>query len=173
MVRSCFWRRCITIGSITTLFCLRMFLHQKYSIRIFFWTPYFQKSFLHSPIVPLTWYNIFLSMYSVEWPPQNNESPPPIDEPLQLGIQSICQEINITMTSSHVSFPPFLNSFLQKKLDKYCSYSLYVSLHNDKMNAKIIHSTFVFNPSLSISLQFLFLSNMFHIQCIMYSTCRV
>ena len=45
-------------------------------------------------------------MYNVEWLPQNNEAPPPIDEPLRLGIQAICQGIVLNITTSNMADNP-------------------------------------------------------------------
>ena len=59
-----------------------------------------------SSMVPLTCLSTFVSMYNVEWLPQKNYDPPPIDECHKLGIQSICQEINITMISSNMADNP-------------------------------------------------------------------
>ena len=50
--------------------------------------------------------DIQISVHNVQWLPQKNKVPLRIDEPYQLGIQSICQNINITMTLSTMADNP-------------------------------------------------------------------
>ena len=72
-----------------------------------YWTTWFQENAesFKGLIVPLC-FSTFVNMYNVEWLPQKNEEPPPIDEPHQLGIQAICREINITITSTNMADNP-------------------------------------------------------------------
>ncbi len=51
----------------------------------------------------LTCFSVTLTVERVEWLPQKQEAPPPLDVPQGLGIQAACQKIHVTMTSSNLS----------------------------------------------------------------------
>ena len=59
-----------------------------------------------SDIDPLTCFNTDVMMHSVEWLPQQNEAPPPIDVPHRVGIQALCQNMNFNVTSSNMADNP-------------------------------------------------------------------
>ena len=56
-------------------------------------------------IIPLTCFSTTIVLNNVTWSPQKNGIPPPVDIS-QLGVQAICQDINIAVTSSDMADNP-------------------------------------------------------------------
>ena len=57
-------------------------------------------------IMPLTCFSTTIVLNNVTWSPQKNGIPPPVDILSQMGVQAICQDINIAVTSSDMADNP-------------------------------------------------------------------